>query len=465
VLLAGWAADADVRLLAARSAWPHGLDLELAVHGRPIRARVAVHGRHLAPLVAMAVAAAEAVGVSAVDALDAAGAFSPRVARLSPAPGPRESMLIVDDWKSRVPSAVAAVEALGDTRARRRVAVLGEVQVDEQTTDTYRPIADALVTAADRVVAVGRAGPPLQQLLAQTDLAPALLQVADAEAASAALSEELGPGDVALLHGAGDHDLEQIGLRLDPDTDPAWIDDWRRRPFSRFARTVIEILAVLDPGDDLTILEQHGDALTYAATTGHRLTREGQFVAAGDADVVARSAQSGVAPLLALRAAVPDREAAVSRAVAAILEHMLAHGHCGLLLDLDGSSATGPRVQQLLTTMTDHLRAEGRWSGIVLRGPGGPRYGAAVEAVDLAVLHLHRSGGRPSWAGQVERVLAETGQACALLLHAPADDLALGSSLVRDFGLRGLAVPASSVGPAIDPIAQRFQIRQRAWRI
>jgi hypothetical protein len=61
--------------------------------------------------------------------------------------------------------------------------------------------------------------------------------------------------------------------------------------------------------------------------------------------------------------------------------------------------------------------------------------------------------------------VAETGQACALLLHAPADDLALGSSLVRDFGLRGLAVRASSVGPAIDPIAQRFQIRQRAWRI
>jgi UDP-N-acetylmuramoyl-tripeptide--D-alanyl-D-alanine ligase len=473
VLLAGWAADADVRLLAARTVWPHGLDLELAVHGRRMRARVGVHGRHLAPLVAMAVAAAEAVGVSAVDALDAAGAFSPRVARLSPAAGPRGSMLIVDDWKSRVPSAVAAVEALGDTHARRRVAVLGEVQVDEQTTDTYRPIAEALVTAADRVVAVGRAGPPLGRLLAQTDLAPRLLQVVDAEAAAAALSEELGPGDVALLHGAGHHDLEQIGLRLDTDTDPGWIHDWRRRPFSRFARTVMEILAVLDPAGDLTIVEQHGDALTYAGTTGHRLTREGHFLPAGDANIVARSAQLGVAPLLVLRAAMPDSEAAVSRAVVAILGHMLTHGHRGLLLDLDGSLVSGPRVEQLLTTMTDHLRAEGLWSGIVLRSPGGPLYGASVAAVDLGVLHVRGSGGGPSWARQVERVLAETGQdvpARALLLHAPdtgsaADDLALGSSLVRDFGLRGLAVRAASVGPAIDPIARRFQIRQRAWQI
>ena len=161
MLLAGWAADADVRLLAVRSAWPHGLDFDLAVRGRRMRARVGVHGRHLAPLVAMAVAAADAAGVPALEALDAAGTFTARVGRLSPTPGPRGSLLIVDDWKSRVPSAIAAVEALGDTRGRRRIAVIGEVEVDAQTPDTYRPIANALLAAADLVVAVGRSGPPL----------------------------------------------------------------------------------------------------------------------------------------------------------------------------------------------------------------------------------------------------------------------------------------------------------------
>ena len=124
--------------------------------------------------------------------------------------------------------------------------------------DTYRPIAKALEAAADRVVAVGRAGPPLERLLAQTSLAARLLQVPDAEAAAVALSAELGPGDVALLHGAGHHDLELIGLRLDPDTDPAWVEDWRLRPLSRVGRPVTEVLAVV--GADATPRSSSGTA-------------------------------------------------------------------------------------------------------------------------------------------------------------------------------------------------------------
>ena len=295
MLLAGWAADADVRLLAVRSAWPHGLDFELAVRGRRMRARVGVHGRHLAPLVAMAVAAADAAGVPALEALDAAGTFSPRVGRLSPTPGPRGSMLIVDDWKSRVPSAVAAVEALGDTRARRRIAVIGEVEVDAQTPDTYRPIADALA---------GRCGPGRRRrpFRAAAGAAarrrpaspPRLLQVADAEAAAVALSAELGPDDVALLHGAGHHDLEQIGLRLDPDTDPAWVG--RLAPAPALAgRTAGHGGARQSstPQATPTIVERHGKDLTYAGTTGHELTRDGRLVPAGDADVVAAVRTAG----------------------------------------------------------------------------------------------------------------------------------------------------------------------------
>jgi UDP-N-acetylmuramoyl-tripeptide--D-alanyl-D-alanine ligase len=471
VLLAGWAADADVRLLAVRTAWPHGLDLELVVGGRRMRARVGVHGRHLAPLVAMAVAAADAVGVPVLEALDAAGAFTPRVGRLSPTPGPRGSMLIVDDWKSRVPSAVAAVQALGDTHARRRVAVLGEVQVDEQTTDTYRPIAQALVATADRVIAVGRAGPPLERLLAQTDLAARLLQVADAEAAAVALSAELGPGDVALLHGAGHHDLELISLRLDPGTDPAWIRDWRLRPPSRVGRPVTEVLAVLDAEGGATILERHGEALTYAGTTGHQLTREGGFIPADDADVVAWCARLGVAPLLVLRAAGPEGAAAVSSAVPSALEHVVAHGHRGILLELGGGLAAEPRVEQLITRMTERLRTEGLWSGMVIRTSASPRYAALAAAVDLAVLDLRGPGGGSSWAERTERVLTATAQdapARAVLLHVPgtgsaADDLTLGSSFVRDFGLRGFAVPAASMLMAADFIGHGFQIRRRAW--
>ena len=449
VLLAGWAADADVRLLAVRSAWPHGLDFDLAVRGRRMRARVGVHGRHLAPLVAMAVAAADAAGVPALEALDAAGTFTARVGRLSPTPGPRGSLLIIDDWKSRVPSAIAAVEALGATRGRRRIAVIGEVEVDAQDPDTYRPIANALLAAADLVVAVGRSGPPLGQLLARTDLAPRLLQVADAHTAAVALSAELGPEDVALLHGAGHHDLEQIGLRLDPDTDPAWVADWRLRPLSRVGRPVTEVLAVVDAAGGAAIVERHGEDLTYAGTTGHELTRAGRLIPAGDADVVAGCARWCVASLLVLRGAGPDGEPAVSRAVSSVVEHVVARGHRGVLLD----TGDAPHVERLITYMTDALHAEGLWSGMVLREADLLR---RATSLDLVVIDLPAG---PSWAEQVAAFPAHAG-----LLHVSgsADDLSLGLSLVRDRGLRGVAVPAASFPAAADVIRHRFQIRRRA---
>jgi UDP-N-acetylmuramoyl-tripeptide--D-alanyl-D-alanine ligase len=457
VVLAGWAADADVRLLAARTAWPHGLDLELEVRGRRMRGRVGVHGRYLAPLVAMAVAAADAAGVPADAALDAAGTFTPRVGRFSPTPGPRGSMLIVDDWKSRVASAVAAIEALGDTQARRRIVVLGEVQVDEQTTATYRPIAEALAAAADRVVAVGRAGPPLEPLLARTHLADRLLRATDAAAAAAALSEELGPGDVALLHGAGHHDLELIALLLDPDTDPAWVRDWRTRPAARVGRPVTEVLGFVD---DAAMLDRHGEALTYAGITGHRLTREGDFIPAGDADIVGRCTSLGVAPLLTLRVAEPA--AAVSHALRAAAEHVVTHGHRGILLDPAGGSATAAHVEQLVAGLTDRLHAEGLWAGIVLRSS---RHARLAATVDFAVLDL--AGGPSPAEGTLAAVACDV-RARAVLLQVPdggsaVGDLTVASSLVRDLGLRGLAVPAASMPHAAQVIGHRFQIRRRAW--
>jgi hypothetical protein len=153
------------------------------------------------------------------------------------------------------------------------------------------------------------------------------------------------------------------------------------------------------------------------------------------------------------------------------LEHVAAHGHRGILLELGRGVATGPRVEQLITRMTDRLRAEGFWSGMVIQTSDGPRYAALAAAVDLAVLDLGEPGGGSSWAERTERVLAATARdapARAVLLHVPgtgsaADDLTLGSSFVRDFGLRGFAVSAASVPMAADFIGHHFQIRRRAW--
>jgi hypothetical protein len=139
------------------------------------------------------------------------------------------------------------------------------------------------------------------------------------------------------------------------------------------------------------------------------------------------------------------------------------------LLDLgDASATTMPHLARLVAGMTDRLRAAGLRSGIVLRRVDGPRDAAVAAAVDLVVLALEGTGGGPSWTARVERALAAAGHevpARAVLLQVPArlgGDLAQASSLVRDQGLRGLALPAAIVAAAAPVVGHDFQVRGRA---
>jgi UDP-N-acetylmuramyl pentapeptide synthase len=210
VVLAGGGRDADVRLVSSRLRWPQGTDVELDVAGERFTTSVALHGEHLAPLVALAVAGALACGVSASDALSGAARFAARPGRLCPVRGPDGSMFLLDDFESRIPGAVAAVRALRAIPARRRIAVLGEVQECPQVASSYRPLAEALGEGVDLVLAVGSSGGPLGELLAGTQLADRLVCAPDASSAGAHLAGDLGRGDVVLVHGPVDQELGRI---------------------------------------------------------------------------------------------------------------------------------------------------------------------------------------------------------------------------------------------------------------
>jgi UDP-N-acetylmuramoyl-tripeptide--D-alanyl-D-alanine ligase len=128
VVLAGRAEDAEVRVVDDRLAWPDGLDVELAVDGRRLGARLRVPGRHYAPVVALAVAAARACGIDPERAMAAVAQVEPVPGRLNVEPGPNGSSLLMDDYKSRLPSARAALAVLAEAPAERRIAVVGEMQ-------------------------------------------------------------------------------------------------------------------------------------------------------------------------------------------------------------------------------------------------------------------------------------------------------------------------------------------------
>ncbi len=232
VISAGWAVDADVHIDGARLAWPDGMDVELNAFGERIEGRLALFGRHLAPAAALAVAAAAAAGVPGRTALErAAATFSPSPGRMRPVPGPRDTTFIHDDFKSRVHSAVAAIRTLGEIEGARRLAVLGEVQDADHTDATYAPVAEVLPGRAERVVAVGRSGPPLARLLEGTGLAGNVTEVGGAREAAATLASELEEGDVVLVHASTRQHLERIHLLLDREPVRCLVHrcvlDWR----------------------------------------------------------------------------------------------------------------------------------------------------------------------------------------------------------------------------------------------
>lgn len=213
VVLAGREPEADVRLLGAALDWPRGMDVELAAGGERVTVRVALHALHYAEGVALAAAAALACGVDLRTAARGAASFRTPPGRCEAATGPNGSLRLVDDYKSRVPTALAAVRALGDLPAERRVAVLGEVMEREQDEQTYAPIADLLVGRADVVVAVGDCGPPLAALLGGRG--PELVRLERVEELARWLERECRPGDVILSHGSATQHLERAALLLE----------------------------------------------------------------------------------------------------------------------------------------------------------------------------------------------------------------------------------------------------------
>lgn len=209
VVLAGRARDAEVRVVADRLVWPEGLDVELSVDGRHLHARLSLPGRHYAPIVALAVAAARACGVAPEQAAEAVARMEPTPGRLSIQPGPNGSTLLMDDYKSRLASARAALAVLSEAPAERRIAVVGEMQ--ELPPDGYGGLAEALARTADLTVAVGRGGPVLRARLGRDGAFVAVHRVEDA---AAFLADVASPGDVILVHGATRQHLGRIALLL-----------------------------------------------------------------------------------------------------------------------------------------------------------------------------------------------------------------------------------------------------------
>jgi UDP-N-acetylmuramoyl-tripeptide--D-alanyl-D-alanine ligase len=217
VVSAGFADDADVRVVSVEQQFPQGMRISLEVGGKAVQTTVALFGIHLALTVALAVGAAAASGLEPARALEGVRQFTSPDGRLRPMPAPGGTTWLLDDFKSRPATQAAAIRALGELNGGRRIAVIGEVQ-EGGLEAGWLSAAELLPGRTELVIAVGRSTETLVAGLAGTPLEGSVRPFETFESAAAALRAELRAGDVILLHGATQQHLRRIKVLLEQGT-------------------------------------------------------------------------------------------------------------------------------------------------------------------------------------------------------------------------------------------------------
>jgi len=205
---------ADIRL-----EWPSGTRFRLFLKGTEREARTRLIGRHM---VYPALAAA-AVGMEENIAVDE---ILSRLAIPGPVPGRMQPdalgngiVLLRDEFKSTMESVETAFETLGEIRAGRRLAVLGDIsEVRGSPYPHYRVLGRLCAKTCDRVIFVGWSGKlnTLNSGIRSSGGAAGLLAYAgrDVLAAAEILGDDLREGDVVLIKGRISQKMERIALAL-----------------------------------------------------------------------------------------------------------------------------------------------------------------------------------------------------------------------------------------------------------
>ncbi|CAA9268680.1 MAG: Alanine racemase, partial [uncultured Chloroflexia bacterium] len=176
-------------------------------------------GCHSVYIALAGIGAALACGVSFRTAVIRCRMIEPQNGRLRPLPGRHGSTILDDTYNASPRSTLAALEALRDLPARRRIAVLGDMlDLGERALALHRAVgveagahADLLVTKGDLAAEIVAGA-----LEAHPDLPPPAVTHTVVDAVQA-VEPELGPGDLVLVKGSAAARMEAVvAALLDP---------------------------------------------------------------------------------------------------------------------------------------------------------------------------------------------------------------------------------------------------------
>lgn len=209
----------DYRAADIRMEWPSGTRFNLLMKGTKREARTRLIGRHMVypALAAAAVGMEENIAVDGI--LNRLAGPGPIRGRMLPVALPIGAVLLRDEFKSPMESVEAAFAALGEIRAGRRLAVLGDIsEVRGSPYSHYRELGRLFAKTCDRVFFVGWRGrlKALNSGIRSSGGATGLVAYSgrDVLAAARLLNDDLREGDVVLIKGRINQKMERIALAL-----------------------------------------------------------------------------------------------------------------------------------------------------------------------------------------------------------------------------------------------------------
>ncbi len=222
VVTFGLGEGAEVRAIEILPGQPGGTFVTAQIgaangnEGRTLSFTLSQPGDHWVANAMAVLAAVDAAGgdlEQAGLALAEMGGLAGRGARFEAAAGDGTALVIDESYNANPASMRATLAVLGEARAARRLAVLGEMrELGEQSADFHAGLAEPILGAGvEALLLVGEGMAPLARAL---EGRIELVHVPDAAAAREALETMLRPGDAVLIKGSNGVGLSRIVAAL-----------------------------------------------------------------------------------------------------------------------------------------------------------------------------------------------------------------------------------------------------------
>lgn len=198
-------------------AWPTGSRFRLAWAGGTRDVQLRMVGLPMVRAALGAAAAALAEGVDPDRIVAGLEALPPTPGRLQPVPLEGDAWLVDDTFKSSIETVHAALDALEEIPARRKLVVMGEISEPPGSQGPlYREVGRKMAGIASKLVLVGGnfqryAAGAREGGLADEDVIDA---GRSPRGAAEAIRRELRPGDVVLVKGRDTQRLDRVALLL-----------------------------------------------------------------------------------------------------------------------------------------------------------------------------------------------------------------------------------------------------------